>query len=114
MLWAVSLPNRATAQQHLDSDFRQTPIAHLSQAVILFLLSKFAFDGGALALAVRIGPGDDLGSSTVFLHDDAAALTVGVQSLVVSVGVVAFRLRERDEASAESLVRCHLLGMGVN
>ena len=85
----------------MNGDFRQPPIAHLSQAVILFLLSKFAFDVEALALAVRIGPGDDLGSSTVFLHDDAGALTVGFQSLVVGVGVVAF-------------VRCHLLGKRVN
>ena len=72
--------------------------------MILFLLSKFAFDVGPLSLALGIGLADDLLVGAIGFDDYTGTLAALFQSLMVSVGIVACICRHRVPPQANSNV----------
>ena len=90
------------SRPHLNCDPPQPPVARLAQAVVLLLLAvrqahrpeprrrgEFAFDAGTPALTSGIGLTEDVCVRAILLEDDAGALPVGLQALIVGVGIVA-------------------------
>ena len=65
----------------MDSDPRQTPVAHPAPAVILPLFGELALEVGPLALAVGIGLAQGLEMGPILLEDNATALAAGLRPL---------------------------------